>query len=80
MFLIYIWNIRNKADLLHDYITRERLGAFLITESWLKDDNSDKAWIKSTALNSDQYIISTVNQQNKQGGGIALVCRCDFKS
>ena len=72
-------SIKNKLELVSDFLEKSKIDAFVITETWLKDCQSDNAWIKSCALNSDKYTFSTVNRQNKKGGGVALVCKSNLK-
>ena len=48
-------SIRNKSTILHDYLIDQRLDAFLVTETWLKNIDSDVALAKAMILNTGNY-------------------------
>ena len=75
-----IRSLKNKADLKDDHLLSEKFDAFLITEIWLKDTKNDQSWLKASTLNSGNYAVHPINREDKNGGGIALVCNSNLKS
>ena len=64
-------SIKNKDQLIVDYLLNEHINVTLITETWIKDAND--MWLQGCELNKNSYNISCYNRKNRQGGGVALV-------
>ena len=62
--------IKNKDQLIVDYLLNEHIDVAIITETWLKD--ADDIWLHGCKLNKNGYKISCSNRKNRQGGGVAL--------
>ena len=64
-------SIKNKGQLIVDYLLNEHIDVAIITETWLKD--ADDIWLQGCELNKKGYKTSCSNRKNRQGGGVALV-------
>ena len=50
------------------------LDLILLTETWIKDNNYDRAWVLGSSLNTDGYTFdNSFNRPGRQGGGLALI-------
>ena len=52
----------------------------MLTETWLKNTDGDKAWINTSDLNSNNLGIDTVSRTMRQAGGIALLHRKEYNT
>ena len=64
-------SIKNKDQLIVDYLLTEHIDIATITETWLKDTND--IWLQGCELNKNSYKITCPNRKNRQGGGVVLV-------
>ena len=64
-------SIKNKDQLIADYLLNEHIDVAIVTETWLKD--VDNVWLQGCELNKNGYKISSSNRRNSQRGGVALV-------
>ena len=64
-------SIKNKDQLIADYLLNEHIDVAIVTETWLKD--ADDIWLQGCELNKNGYKISCSNRRNRQGGGVALI-------
>ena len=71
-------SIKNKDDLIAEYIDSTKIDFTIITETWLQDNEIDKGWVSTTSLNNSNYKISTEHLKTGKGGGIALVMREEY--
>ena len=58
-------SIKNKVSTVDEYIQKENFDAVILTETWIKNSDHDKSWTDCCQLNSDKYLFSTVNRNNK---------------
>ena len=70
--------IKNKDDLLNDYMGCEAIDMTIVTETWLTNSEMDSIWMESNGVVKDDYHISAVNRIGKKGGGIALIHRSNI--
>ena len=69
-----IQSLKNKDNLLRDYLNREDIGVFLAIETWYKSDDESMLRIQGSVLNTDNYKIAVANRESGlRGGGLALV-------
>ena len=52
-------------------IEEYKLDAFIITETWLQD-NEDNQWTKSSKLNTNGYQIQTIYRIKRRGGTVLI--------
>ena len=71
--LLNTQSIKNKWDLLTDYLICEAIDIAVITETWLTDSDMDAVWIESNGLEKDVYQSSLINRIGMKGGGLALI-------
>ena len=58
----------------------ENIDFTMLTETWLKNTDKDMAWVSTNNLNNDNLRLDTVNRNNKQGGGIALLHKKEYNA
>ncbi|XP_070565305.1 uncharacterized protein [Ptychodera flava] len=72
---ISTWNahsIKNKPDLLRDYLFDNKIDICVITETWLQP--KDHIWIECCDLNNNGLcMLSSFRGDNRRGGGLSLV-------
>ena len=73
LLLMNAQSIRNKDDILSEYMRGETIDTAIATESWLTNSVRDVIWLKSNELVKDGYQISVRNREGKRGGGLALI-------
>ena len=49
----------------------------MVTETWLRDDEADDAWIHSLDLCINEYTFFISNQKDRSGGGLGLIVHKD---
>ena len=59
--------------MLHEYIVNKGIDVRVVSETWLKNNDEDKAWLVCSILNRDGNKISTANRLYRTGGGLALI-------
>ena len=66
--------IKGKAIVLQDYLLDNNLDVCLATETWLKDDDNDKAWLLELCLHKREFKCLTSNRSHmKKVGGLASI-------
>ena len=69
-----IQSLKNKDNLLRDYLNREDIGVFLAIETWFKSDSESLLRIQGSVLNTDNYKMAVANRESGlRGGGLALI-------
>ena len=69
-----VQSLKNKDNLLRDYLDKENIGVFLAIETWFKLDSESQLRIQRSALNTDGYKIALTNRESGlRGGGLALI-------
>ena len=66
-------SIRNKDDILSEYMRSEATDMAIATETWLTNSVRDVVWLESNELVKDGYQISVRNTDSKRGGRVALI-------
>ena len=75
-FKITVCNIKSvkpKEDDLLTYLNTSHTNAFILTETWLRSTDSDKALPTCISLNTNNYRMIASNRKNRCGGELALV-------
>ena len=78
LLLLNTKSIRNKEDILSDYMRSEAIDMAIATETWLTNNDRDVVWLESNRLVKDGYQISIRNRDGKKGGGLALIYRSNI--
>ena len=52
----------------------------MLTETWLKNMDEDKAWVDTSDLNNNNLRLDTVNRTKRQGGGIVLLHKNEYNT
>ena len=71
-------SIKNKDNLIAEYIDSAQIGFTIITETWLQDNETDQGWVSTTTLNNSNYKMSTENHKTGKGGGISLATSSEY--
>ena len=58
-------SIRNKDDILSEYMRSEAIDIAIATETWLSNSVRDVVWLESNELVKDGYQISVKNRNGK---------------
>ena len=67
-------SVKNKADPLIEYYDDANLDFLVITETWLKCNDTDKIWVECSALVSSGRTVDYYNdRKNRSGAGIAII-------
>ena len=70
-------SIKNKDQIvLHETIDKG-FDALLVTETWLTENDGE--WLRLTELVKQPYSIHSVNRTGSRGGGLALICKSNYK-
>ena len=69
--LVNIQSLKSKDCDLITYLSDTKLDLCILTETWLTQE--DDSWVSCSDLNITNFRISTSNQINRRGGGLALV-------
>ena len=71
----------NKDHLIVQQLHETDVDLAVITETWLKDADTDKAWLNQSELRQSNYDILLQNRPDpKEGGAIALMYKCQYSS
>ena len=65
-------SVKNKQLQIDGTAELQNIDFIMLTETWLKNMDEDKAWINTSDLNNNNLRLDTVNRTKRQGGGIAL--------
>ena len=73
-------SVKNKQLQIVEIMELENIDFTMLTETWLKNTDEDMAWESTSNLNNDNLRLDTVNRNNKQGGGIALLHKKEYNT
>ena len=62
LMLLNTQSIKNKEDLLSDYMRNEAIDMTISTETWLTDQDRDVIWMELNGFVKDGYQISAINR------------------
>ena len=66
-------SVKNKQLQIIEIVELQNIDFIMLTETWLKNLDEDKAWVNTSDLNNNNLRLDTVNRMKRQGGGIALL-------
>ena len=72
-------SLKNKSAIVYQELMDNNIDLAVITETWLKDTDSDIDWCKTCEFNNDTFCFKPLNRTSSKGGGIALITRTAFK-
>ena len=64
-------SVKNKQLQIVEIVELQNIDFIMLTETWLKNMDEDKAWVNTSDLNNNLRL-DTINRTKRQGGGIAL--------
>ena len=71
-------SLRNKEDILSDYMRREAIDVVIATETWFTNNDRDSAWLESNGFVRGGYLTSMSNRVGRKGGGIVMIFRSNI--
>ena len=72
-------SIKNKDHIIIAELEKYKIEIAVLTETWIKSNQHDKAWLNQSKFKQVNYNIITHNLLgDKRGGGIAIVFRKDL--
>ena len=78
LLLMNTLSLRNKEDILSDYMRSEAIDVAIATESWLTNNDRDVVWLELNGFVKDGYQISVRKRVGKKGGGLAIIDRSNI--
>ena len=74
-------SVKNKGHLIVQQLHETDVDLAVITETWLKDTDTDKAWLIQSECRQSNYNILLQNRPGpRKGGGIALMYKFQYSS
>ena len=70
-------SVKNKSDLIIETSKLENLDFLVISETWLKDE--DTHWIATSSLATDEYRLHTINSEESKEAGLHFYTRIDIR-
>ena len=77
--LINSQSIRNKDELIAEYLISNNINAWILTETWLTNSVNDKIWLECSEVQKYGYKISNINRKDRKGGGLAITYKNHLK-
>ena len=72
-------SLKGKLNLVEEQIVPNDTDIVCITETWLRNNDEDAVWLKSTFLDKDPYRAHPILRANKRGGGLLLISKSCYK-
>ena len=72
-------SIKSKEELIMENVSKYKLDALIITETWLQNTGEDDTCLQASEFYKDGHEISNINRQDKRCGGIALLYSSKYK-
>ena len=73
-------NARSVKNKQLQIVELQNIDFIMLTETWLKNMDKDKAWVSTPDLNNNNLRLDTVNRMKRQGGGIALLHKKEYNT
>ena len=71
-------SVKNKQLQIIEIVELQNIDFIMLTETWLKNTDEDKAWVNTSDLNNNSLRLDKVNRMKRQGGGIALLHKKEY--
>ena len=71
-------SVKNKQLQIIEIVKLQNIDFIMLTETWLKNMDEDKAWVNTSDLNNNNLRLDTVNRMKRWGGGIALMHKKEY--
>ena len=79
LMLLNARSIKKKDHIIIAELGNNKIEIAVLTETWIKSNQQDEAWLSQSEFKQDNYNIITYNQLgDKKGGGLAIVFRKDL--
>ena len=60
--------IKNKDELMAEYLISNNIDACILTETWLTNSDNDKIWLECSEIRQHGYKINNINRKDRKGG------------
>ena len=60
--------IEKQNQIVFQELIRNNLDILIITETWAKDSDEERAWLQLTYLNQEPYKLFTLKEKTGKGG------------
>ena len=77
--LINSQSIKNKDELIAEYLISNNIDACVLMETWLTNSDNDKIWLECSEIRQNGYKISNINRKDRKGGGLAIIYKNHLK-
>ena len=77
--LINSQSIKNKDELITEYLINNNIDACILTETWLTNSDYDKIWLECSEIRQNGYKINNINRKDRKGGGLAIIYKNHLK-
>ena len=77
--LINSQSIKNKDELITEYLISNNIDACILTETWLTNSDYDKIWLECSEIRQNGYKINNINRKDRKGGGLAIIYKNHHK-
>ena len=71
--LINSQSIKNKDELITEYLISNNIDACILTETWLTNSDYDKIWLECSEIRQNGYKTNNINRKDRKGGGLAII-------
>ena len=69
-------SLKGKSQLVMEMLVKENIDLLFVTESWLKNKEEDKIWLRSQEFSKDPWQSENIPRRGqKRGGGIMLITK-----
>ena len=72
-------SLKSKDQIVLDAMIKYQIDVLVLTETWLKENDDDQAWVAGSGLNKEPYLMLSVPRPNGSGGGIAIICKSSLE-
>ena len=72
-------SVKNKQLQIAETVELQNIDFIMLTETWLKNMDEDKAWVNTSDLNNNLRL-DIVNRTKRQGGGITLLHKKEYNT
>ena len=72
-------SIKNKDELIAEYLISNNIDACILIETWLTNSDNDKIWLECSEIGQNGYKINNINRKDRKGGGLAIIYKNHLK-
>ena len=77
--MVNIQSLKTKELQVSELFDDHAIDVLILTETWLSNKENDKNWLEVTGLNKDNTSLYIHNRSNGHGGGLAFMCKSEYR-